>query len=200
VSLSGTGGAAKNINFTGFTGTIDIPSTKTFYGDVNFGGATSITGTATITFAATSGAKTIRTNSLTYGGGFNFNGIGGTWAMQDALALTGTLTMTNGTLQLKNGVTSTVGGFATSGTNQKFLQSTLAGSQATLFQATGTVSVSYLTIQDSNATGGATWNAYVDQGNIDAGNADGWDFGISPVVGGNEYTYQLRSFTQPRRF
>ena len=60
--------------------------------------------------------------------------------------------------------------------------------------------MSYLTIQDINATGGATFNAYVNQGNIDAGNVDGWDFGISPVVGGAEYTYALRSFTQPRRF
>jgi hypothetical protein len=76
----------------------------------------------------------------------------------------------------------------------------LAGSQATLSQASGTVDVSYLTIQDINATGVATWNAYVNQQNIDAGNNDGWDFGISPVIGGAEYTYQLRSFTEMRQF
>jgi FlaG/FlaF family flagellin (archaellin) len=103
-------------------------------------------------------------------------------------------------VQLKSSATSTTGAFATSGTNQKFLQSTTPGTQATLTQASGTVNAAYLTIRDINATGGATWLAYTDQGNTDAGNVDGWDFGISPVVGGAEYTYTLRSFTQPRRF
>jgi len=198
VSLAGTGGAAKNVNFTGFTGTIDIPNAKTIYGNWNSGSAASITGTSTITFAATSGAKTIQTNSLTYGGGFNFNGIGGTWAMQDALALTGALTMTNGTLQLKAGTTSTVGSFATSGTNPKFLTSTTYGSQATISATTGTFTVSYLTIQDNIATGGATWDALAIT-NVDAGNNTGWLFSSTPSIG-NEVEMRLRSFTQPRRF
>lgn len=198
VSVAGTGGAAKNINFTGFTGTIDIPSTKTFYGNVDFGAATAITGTSVITFAATSGTKTVRTNSLTYGGGFNFNGVGGTWAMQDVLSLTGTLTMTNGTLQLKAGTTNTVSAFGTSGTNQKILQSTIPGTQATISASSGTFSVSYLTIQDNIATGGATWNATAAT-NVDAGNNTGWVFSPLPSVS-NEITMRLRSFTQPRRF
>ncbi len=185
VSLSGTGGAARNVNFTGFTGTINIPSTKVIYGNWDAGGATSITGTSAVTFAATSGTKTIRTNGLTYGGGFSFNGVGGTWAMQDALSLTGTLTLTNGTLQLKAGTTNTVGSFATSGTNPKFLTSTTFGSQATISAATGTFSVNYLTIQDSNATGGAYWNATAST-NINAGNNIGWDF--SDVAVGSGYS------------
>jgi len=176
VTLSGTGGAAKNLNFTGFSGTIDIPSTKTIYGNFDAGSATSIAGTSIVTFAATSGTKTVRTNNLTYGGGFNFNGVGGIWSLQDALTLTATLTLTNGTLRLKDGVTSTVNAVATSGTNQKFLQSTTPGTQATLSDASGTVSVSYLTIQDINATGGAVWQAYTTNQNADAGNNDGWDF------------------------
>jgi hypothetical protein len=201
IIATGTGSSFKNFNFAGFSGTLSN-TTRFFYGDLTLSSGMTLTaGTSANTFSATS-IQTITTAGKTLDFPVTINGIGGTVSLQDALTLgsTRTLTLTNGTLKLKNGVTSTVGGFATSGTNQKFLQSTLAGSQATLSQATGTVSVSYLTIQDSNATGGATWNAYVDQGNIDAGNADGWDFGISPVVGGNEYTYQLRSFTQPRRF
>jgi hypothetical protein len=202
VSLFGTGGAAKNINFTGFTGTINIPSTKTIYGSWDSGNATAFTGTSLVTFAATSGTQTIRFGGLTWPTSLAFNGIGGAWACQDALTQDSarSFTITNGTVQLKNGVTSTVGAFATSDTNQKFLQSTTPGSQATLLQASGTVDASYLTIRDINATGGATWNSFIDQSNIDAGNNDGWDFGISPVIGGAEYTYQLRSFTQPRRF
>jgi hypothetical protein len=199
VSFAGTGGAAQNIDLTGFSGTIDIPNVKTIYGNLDAGSSTSITGTSIVTFAATSGTKTIRTNGLTYGGGFNFNGVGGTWTMQDALTLTGTLTLTNGTLKLAAGTTSTVGAFATSGTNQKYLQSSTAGTQATISDASGTNTVSYLTIQDINATGGATWNSFYDQSNINAGNNAGWYFGDSPTVG-NEIEMRLRSFTQPRRF
>jgi hypothetical protein len=73
-------------------------------------------------------------------------------------------------------VTSTVGSLTTSSTTQKFLQSTLAGTQATLSQVTGTVSVGYLTIKDINATGGATFNAYTVNSNVNAGNNLGWDF------------------------
>jgi hypothetical protein len=117
-----------------------------------------------------------------------FNGIGGTFAFQDALTQGSTraFTITNGTVQLKNGVTSTVGAFATSSTNQKFLQSTLAGSQATLSQASGTVNASNLTIQDINATGGATWQAFTTNNNVDAGNNLGWDF--STQIGRYIYT------------
>jgi hypothetical protein len=198
VSLAGTGGAAKNVNFTGFTGTIDIPNAKTIYGNFNFGSATSITGTSIVTFAATSGTKTIRTNALTYGGSFTFNGIGGIWEMQDALTLTTTLSMTNGTLKLKAGTTSTVGAFATSGTNAKYLLSTTFGSQATISDASGTNTVQYLTVQDSIATGGAIFDALAIT-NVDAGNNTGWLFSTTPSIG-NEITMRLRSFTQPRRF
>jgi fibronectin-binding autotransporter adhesin len=176
VSLAGTGGAAKNVNFTGFSGTIDIPNAKTIYGNLDAGSATSITGTSTVTFAATSGTKTIRTNALTYGGSFTFNGIGGTWEMQDALTLTTTLTMTNGTLKLKSGTTNTVGAFATSGTNAKYLYATTSGTQATISDASGTNSVNYLTIQDSAATGGALFQAFTSNFNVDAGNNTGWKF------------------------
>ena len=198
VILAGTGGVAKNVNFTGFTGTIDIPTAKVIYGNWDSGSATAYSGTATITFAATSGTKTIRTNSLTYGGSFTFNGVGGIWAMQDALSLTGTLTLTNGTLQLKAGTTNTVGSFATSGTNPKFLTSTTYGSAATISATTGTFTVNYLTVQDNIATGGATWDALAIT-NVDAGNNTGWLFSSTPSIA-NEITMRLRSFTQPRRF
>jgi hypothetical protein len=127
---------------------------------------------------ATSGTKTITSAGKTLDFPLTFNGIGGSWAMQDALTLGSTraLTMTNGTLQLKSGTTSTVGSFATSGTNQKFLSATTPGSQATLSDASGTNSVSYLTIQDSAATGGAVFQAFTSNFNVDAGNNTGWKF------------------------
>jgi hypothetical protein len=102
--------------------------------------------------------------------------------------------MNNGTLQLKSGVTSTVGSFVTSGTTQKFLQSTLSGTQATLSDASGTVDATYLTIKDINATGGATFNAYPYNFNSDAGNNTGWNgLSISDFAIGNigNVTYSL---------
>jgi hypothetical protein len=196
-------GVCKNLDFTGFSGTVGSAA-RTIYGNLIIPGTVSaVTATTnTWTFGATSGTQEITTNNNTLDFPLTFNGIGGTFAFQDALTQGSTraFTITNGTVQLKNGVTTTVGSFTTSGTTQKFLQSTTPGSQATLSQASGTVNASYLTIQDINAIGGATWLAYVDQSNIDAGDNDGWDFGISPVVGGAEYTYTIRSFTQPRRF
>jgi hypothetical protein len=203
VTSSSTQARFKNLNFTGFTGTFNENNSQVIYGNLTLGaGMTVGASTVTLGFIGSATSQSITTNGVSVDRSLSFNGIGTTFSFQDALTQGSTrnFTIVNGTVQLKNGVTSTVGVFGTTGTNQKFLRSTLAGSQATLSQASGTVDASYLTIQDINATGGATWNAFVNQQNIDAGNNDGWDFGISPIVGSYEYTYQLRSFTQPRRF
>lgn len=204
VTTTGNLRGARNLDFTGFAGTYTLNPTVAvgIYGDLTFSaGMTLSAANVGIEFRKSTGTQTVTTNGKTIDFPIGFNATG-TIAFQDALTQGSTrnFTITNGTVQLKNGVTSTVGNFLTSGTNQKFLQSTTLGSQATLSEASGTVNASYLTIRDINATGGATWNAYTDNGNIDAGNVDGWDFGISPVVGGAEYTYTIRSFTQPRRF
>lgn len=164
----------KDIDFTGFSGTLSS-NPNTIYGNLTFSsGMTLSAGAGTLTFAGTSGTQQITTNGKTLDFPLTFNGSGGTFAFQDALTQGSTraFTITNGTVQLKNGVTSTVGAFATSGTNQKFLQSALAGSQATLSQASGTVNVSYLTSQDINATGGATWNLV--NNSVNRGNLSGW--------------------------
>ena len=108
-------------------------------------------------------------------------------------------TLTAGTVQFKANTTNTVGSFvATSGTT-KYLQSTTPGTQAIISDASGVNSVNNLTIQDSFATGGATWDAFYGNGNIDGGNNTNWEFGESPVLG-NEYEYKLRSMTERRRF
>jgi hypothetical protein len=158
-------------------------------------------GTSVPEMRATSGTKTITSAGQTMDFPLNINGLGGTFSCSDALTLGSTraLTMRDGTLQLKAGVTSTVGSFVTTGTTQRFLQSTLSGTQATISQASGVVSTNNLTIQDINATGGATWDAFYYNGNLDNGNNTNWIFGESPVYGA-EYEYKLRSFTEPRRF
>jgi len=200
VTTSGTTTVSSLFFSSSFTGTLGN-ATRNIYGNLTLssGMATPSSGSLVTTFNGI-GSQSIITANKTLDFPIRFNGIGGTWAMQDALTLgsTQSLTMTNGTLQLKSGTTSTVGSFATSGTNQKFLSATTPGSQATLSQASGTDSVSYLTIQDSNATGGATFDA-TDATNVNAGNNTGWIFFPTPADS-NEITMRLRSFTQPRRF
>ena len=188
VVLGSTSSAIKNINFTGFTGSVTFGNSISIYGNFDVGGATSLGSTSSPSFQATSGTKTIRLNSLSFPVNVSFNGIGGTWACQDAFSAVGNLTLINGTLQLKAGTTSTVGSFVTSGTNQKYLQSTTPGTQAIISDASGTNSASYLTIKDSNATGGATWTAFVTSQNVDAGNNAGWDFYSQP----GRYIYTRR--------
>jgi hypothetical protein len=195
--LSGTdtitfssGRAFGNINFNGFAGTTTAVAFTVFGDFVLSSGMTYNGGTGVLTMAATSGTKTITSNNKTIDQPITFNGVSGTFAFQDALTQGSTraFTITNGTVQLKAGTTSTVGAFATSGTNQKFLQSTLAGSQATLSQVSGTVSASYLTIKDINANGGATWNAFATNNNVNAGNNLGWDFAVQL----GRYIYTVR--------
>jgi hypothetical protein len=184
--------------FTFATGT----QNPIIYGNVTLFSGLTLTGTGLLTFAGQGTTQQITSATILFTQAITINSPNGIIDCQDALTQSSTsaFTLANGTLKLKSSATSTVGAFATSGTNQKFLQSTTPGAQATLSQASGTVTAQNLTIRDINAIGGATWNAFVDQGNIDAGNNDGWNFEISPIIGGNEYTYQLRSFTQPRRF
>jgi hypothetical protein len=199
ISFTSTSRRVNSIDFTGFSGTF-TNSAPTVHGSYTIStGMTVGAGTDVTTFAATT-AQTITTNGKTLDFPVTFDGIGGVWAMQDALTLgsTRTLTMTNGTLKLKASTTSTVGSFATSGTNPKFLTSTVYGSTATISATTGTFAVNYLTVQDNTATGGATWDALAIT-NVDAGNNTGWLFSSTPSIA-NEITMRLRSFTQPRRF
>jgi hypothetical protein len=75
------------------------------------------------------------------------------------------------------GTTQTVGDFTLSGTSGNLItiDSTTA-SPFTLSKSSGNVSVSFLDIQDSVATGGADWIALDANGNVDSGNNTGWVF------------------------
>lgn len=181
------GGAARvygNTDFTGFTGTY-TNALVSFIKNLTFStGMTVGSGANTVSFIATTGTQAITTNGKTLDFPLAINGAGGTMAFQDALTQGSTraFTILDGTVQLKAGATSTMGAFATSGTSIKYLQSTLAGTQATISQASGTVNANYLTIKDSNATGGATFNAFTGSGNsssannVNSGNNTGWNF------------------------
>ena len=176
------------LDFTGFSGTFNN-AFLTVHGGYTLAASPMVVGSgALLTTFATTTSQNITTNAQTLDFPVTFDGIGGTWEMQDALTLGSTqpLTLTNGTLKLKSGTTNTVGSFVTTGTTQKFLSATTPGSQATLSDASGTNSVSYLTIQDSAATGGAVFQSYLSNLNVNSGNNTGWNFGN--VIAGNVIT------------
>jgi hypothetical protein len=178
-SSASTGANFGNVNLTGFAGPISSGGSivrfhKSLTLDVNC--TPNFASGSTVEFVGPGG--TITSASTEIGTDVVFDGVNATWTMSNAFNINSakTLTFKNGTIKLKNGVTSSVGTFATSGTTQKFLQSSLAGSQATLSQASGTVNATYLTIKDINAIGGATWNARTDLGAKDISNNTGWNF------------------------
>jgi hypothetical protein len=178
----------KSLNFTGFSGTFTSSATI-IYGDLTIPATVTSVGGNQIRFSKSSGTQTVLTNGITIGATSILVNGGGTVVFNDALTATGTaFTWTLGTIKFKAGVTSTLPTLTTTGTTQKYLQSTAAGSQATLSIASGTISVSYTTIQDINATGGATWNAFLTSNNVNAGNNTGWDWYYEP----GEYMYTRR--------
>lgn len=143
-----------------------------------------------------------------------FNGGGFTWPTLNIGTSIGSLnisqsntfanitnTVSPAIVRLQAGTTQTVTNFSLSGTagNLVTLNCLTAGLTATLSDTTGTNSVSYLNIKDIVATGGATWEAYTTNGNVDGGNNTGWIFSTAPA-GGSQTSYDLRSFTEKRRF
>lgn len=108
----------------------------------------------------------------------------------DALIVNGANTFTGGigngayptTFKFEATRTQTLGagGFGIMGIpgNLVVIESTIAGSQFTLSQSGGAANAMYLSIKDSNVTGGATWDAS-DGTNVNLGNNTGWIFPAS---------------------
>jgi hypothetical protein len=170
----------RNVDFTGFAGTWRNAGDKILSGNLTMSSGMTLQAAAgqSMTFDRT-GTQTITSAGKTIDYPVTFSNSGTTNCL-DALTLGSTraLTFTGGTLNLKSGVTSTVNSFVTTGTTLKYLGSTTLGTQATISDASGTNTVTYLTVQDSAATGGAVWNA-VSTTNVDAGNNIGWGFPVA---------------------
>lgn len=85
------------------------------------------------------------------------------------------------TITFEAGSTTIVTDFTIQGVagNLTTINSSVPGTQFTLSKSSGTVSTDYLIIQDSNATGGATW--YAGANSTDAGNNNGWIFASAPT-------------------
>jgi hypothetical protein len=188
LTWGGSSIAVRNLNFTGYAGTVNEILILTIYGNLTLSAGMSLTASFFgWNFRKTSGTQTITSNAKTMDFPITINGSSSTTVTcADALTLGSTqaLTFSLGTLKLAAGTTSTVGSFVTPGTTLKYLQSTTPGTQATISDASGTNTVTYLSIQDSAATGGATWDATAAT-NVNAGNNSGWTFGAAPTATGN---------------
>ena len=154
-------GGFNNFNLTSFAGTL-ANTARTIYGNwtTPATGGTYTAGAVATTFGATS-SKTITTNGRTLDFALTFDGVGGTWTVQDNLSIGATRVMTwnNGTLDLNNKTFSnpasiTINGGATG----SFRLSNTGGTQSyTIFVAvTHTTGELYLNFPLS--FGAYTWN------------------------------------------
>jgi len=139
VALSGT---FKNINLTGFTGTLSN-STRTIYGNLIIPSViTALTaGTSVTTFAATNGTQQITSGTKILDFPITFSGTA-TYQLQDALAVgtttSRTITLTSGTLDLNNFTLTLFGVFSSSNTNTRSIVFGSTGSIVnTLLTGTG---------------------------------------------------------------
>jgi hypothetical protein len=128
--------------------------------------------TGTITFTATT-SQTITTNGTSFNCPITFNGVGGTWALQDALTVgtTRTITLTNGTLNL-NGFTLTTGLFASSNSTAR----TIAfGAGSIIITSTGTAALSFNNATNLTITGTPIFQlTTATTAGMDVGSTQGW--------------------------
>lgn len=185
VNISG----ASTRSLTLGSSTINVGATGTLWNATTTTGLTFNAGTSTInTTDQSSTGKTFVGGGLTYN---NLNlGVG-----SGSISITGANTFNSlgviasfaaGTVIFPASVTQTMTTFAITGASGKVITitSSSAGTQATLSKASGNVCSDFLSLKDSNATGGASWFAGAHSTNV-SGNA-GWTFTACP--GGTNVT------------
>jgi len=184
-----TATGTKNLTFNGGTLVCSAASATAWNNAAPTGFTTTAgTGTGIISMTAAT-AKTFVGGGSTYNCTLNQGGAG-------TLTITGAntfsnITNTNATasqITFPASTTTTVNNFTLSGSsgNLVSIRSSTPATQFTLSKSSGTVNASFLDIQDSNATGGAIWNAFTSNGNVDNGNNTGWVFS-----GGNLYAVSI---------
>ena len=189
VTMANSPRVCNDFTASGLDGTMTLAGTSiglTISGSLTFQ-ATNFTRsyTGTTTFNATTTGKTITTNGVGFGNAVTFNGAGGAWALGSALQLTGgSLTLTNGTVDL-NGKTLTTGFRFATGTGTKNLTfnggtlvCTLAGANSftnpaptgfTTTEGTGTGTISLTSGSAKTFNGaGSTFNCTLNQGGAGA--------------------------------
>ena len=120
LTFLGTAGyTAKTVNFTGYTGAWQAIAGNTIYGGLTLTSGMSFAGApATLTFGATSGTYGITTNTKAIPLPITFDGVGGTWQLQDNSTVQSDVTLTNGTLDI-NSKTFTCNTFSSSNANTR---------------------------------------------------------------------------------
>jgi len=147
----------KNLTTVG-TGVISISTSQTIYGDLTLSSGTTYTISASVTFAATSGTKTITTNGVVIPANVTINAPGATYNLGSSFECTGTsLTLTAGTFNANNyNVTCT--SFSSSNSNVRALTMgsgvwTLTGGNWSLSTSTNlTLTASTSTVNMASAT------------------------------------------------
>ncbi len=195
-TFSTTGSATRVLGF-GTNGTLSLSGTSPFTAS---GSNLTTSGTGTITLTSGS-AKAFAGGGFSYVATLNQGGAGTLTISGSNTFYDITATSVPSTITFTAGTTQTVMQFTASGTlgNLLTLNSSSAGSAFTLSDASGTNSVSYCSITDSTATGGATWNSYTTNGNVDDGGNTGWAFN-APVTYSYSSDIKLRSMAQRGRF
>ena len=152
-------GVVRNLTYgPAFTGSM-AGTAATIFGDLTLNSSMTVAASGNmLTFGSTGGTeRAITSAGRTIDRPITFNGVGGTWRCADALTQgsTRSVTLTNGALLLKEGVTTTFGGMSAAAGAQRALRSGLPGTAATLSIAAGTATLNNTTISDIVATGGA---------------------------------------------
>jgi hypothetical protein len=194
-NTSSTSLTVSNINtgaltVNGGTSTFTVTSSGTAFSITNdLIGTITINGTSTVKLTY-SGATEVDIGNSSYSPTTTWNIWHAPGSGTNTLGVLGSMTVSDfkddgtGTHNITQAAGSilTVTTFTVSGTPGHLitLNTDTPGSQATLSCASGVINSNYLNIQNSNATGGATWNAGANSTN--GGNNSGWIFGSTPVV------------------
>jgi hypothetical protein len=189
----------KTLDFTGFSGSLTSTAQPVIYGNLVYSSAMTIpASTATILFAATSGTQLITTAGKTLDFPLTFNGLGGTFAFQDALTMgsTRTLTLNAGNLLFKSGTTNTVGNIVLSGNDSSNTRLSATEQQFAAFLQKvvgGNITASNITIENSYVTPENTW--FGNSTTIDGGNNTNWTFEQTAIRGHDAFLPQeIRHF------
>jgi hypothetical protein len=183
----GPGLAFNNVLFQAVSGTSTADNGGGSFNLLTFNSNGNITGGNTIDTVTVAGTATVSTNgnnftTAVFNGAVTLNGNGtyGQVTMNGNGAITGNNTFgilvfaTGKQYTLTSGRTQILtNDLLANGTSTQLIviKSSTTGSQSTFSKASGTVTVNYVTLQDNNATGGAT---FIANNSIDMGNNTGW--------------------------
>lgn len=192
-----TGTVMNSVNFTGFTGTYTNVQISV-YGDWTYGtGMTTVTGTGTLNFNASSGTQKITSNGVTSNYQITITG-GTTLQLQDALTIDPThqFALTSGILDLNN-KTLTCGIFSSNNSNTRSIafgtgNITVTGNSATVISMATATGFSYtgtptFNLTYSGSTGTRTLSA-------NTGWAESQVFDIYVKAGSDTITYGTVGF------